>query len=330
MELLSLPELPPGAVLVEIAYSGICRSQLLEVQGHRGDDPYIPHALGHEAAGTVRAIGNGVSKVSVGDRVVVTWIRGEGADVRSFSYAGANDTVNSGAVSTFMTSSMVSENRLVPIDDSVSMREAVLLGCAIPTGVGAVLNAADARPGSSTVVFGVGGVGLCAIGGAKVAESDPIIAVDVVPEKLELARQMGATHTVDASSVDAVEAIRELTNGAGADNVIEAAGRVETMEAALAATRIGGVCVLAGNLPHGQRISLDPFDLIKGKRLIGTAGGGTVPDRDIPRYAEFIASGKLTVQPILDEPYPLSRVNDALEALDAGRAGRATIDMRLE
>lgn len=328
---LAVPELRPGQLLVEVAYSGVCHTQLHEVRGQRGDDPYLPHALGHEGSGTVLEVGAGVTKVKPGDHVVLTWIKGQGADVPSTVYQSADGPVNAGALCTFMRRCVTCENRVVPITPAMPLREAALLGCAVPTGAGAVLNTAAARPGSSVAVFGVGGVGLSAVAAADLMHAAPIIAVDVVDRKLSMAREAGATHTVDARREDPPAVIRGLTGGRGVDYAIEAAGRIDTMEAAFRSVRdAGGLCVLAGNPPRGESISLDPFDLIKGKRVVGTWGGGTVPERDIPFYCRLYLAGRLNLGQFITHTYRLEDVNQALDDLEAGNVGRALLDMSIE
>ncbi|MFN8543869.1 MAG: zinc-binding dehydrogenase [Candidatus Binatia bacterium] len=325
---LAIPALRAGQVLVDVAYSGVCHSQILEVRGRRGPDRFLPHTLGHEGAGTVVAVGARVRKVRPGDRVVISWIRGRGADVASTVYAGPDGPVNSGAVSTFMRRTVTCESCVTPVPAAMPLREAALLGCAVPTGAGIVRNLARVKPGRSVAVFGVGGIGLSAVLAARLARAHPIVAVDVVAHKLAHARAAGATHVVDARAEDAVAAIAALTGGAGVDYAIEAAGRRETMEAAIAAVRTGGgLCVLAGNLPHGERISLDPFDLIRGKRVIGTWGGETRPDRDVPRYAEAYLRGELDLAGLITHEYPLDGIARAIEDLEAGRVARALVDL---
>ena len=325
---LDLPPLKPGQALIEVAYSGVCHTQLLEARGQRGEDRFLPHAMGHEGSGTVLEIGDGVAKVKPGDRVVLSWIKGRGADVPSTVYESAEGAVNSGAISTFMQHAVVSENRLTVIHPAMPLREAALLGCAIPTGAGIVLNTARVRPGSSVAVFGVGGIGLSAVLAASLAGAATIIAIDVHERKLQWARDAGATHSVDASEGDVPAAIAEATGGRGVDYAIESAGRRETMEAAFAAVRAGGgLCVLAGNLPHGERICLDPYDLIKGKRIIGTWGGETDPDRDIPRYADLYLADKLPLNRLMPREYGLDEINVALGDLEQGLIGRALVNL---
>ncbi len=161
VEELMIPELQPGQVLVKVLFSGICHSQLNEIKGLKGKDKYLPHTLGHEGSGIVKTVGPGVEKVKPGDHVVLTWIKSKGIDVPSTGYQNNNGVaINSGAISTFMEYAVVSENRLVAIPKEMPLREAALLGCAVPTGAGIVMNTAKVRPGSSVAVFGIGGIGL--------------------------------------------------------------------------------------------------------------------------------------------------------------------------
>ena len=325
---LTIPDLKPGQVLVEVAYSGVCHSQLLEVRGKRGPDRFLPHTLGHEGSGTVLEVGAGVTKVKLNDRAVLSWIKGSGADVPSTVYQSSEGPINSGAISTFMRQTVTCENRVTPIPDAMPLREAALLGCAIPTGAGIILNTAKVRPGGSVAVFGVGGIGLSAVLAADLVHATTVIAVDVFDHKLEQARRVGATHLINARQQDPLATIQEITGGRGVDYAIEAAGRRETMETAFQAVRDnGGLCVLAGNLPHGERILLDPFDLIKGKRIIGTWGGESQPDRDIPLYIDLYLAGKLKLDMLITHEYRLEYINRAFDDLEQGRVGRALIEM---
>lgn len=325
---LEMPALKPGQVLVDVAYSGVCHTQVLEARGKRGPDRFLPHALGHEGSGTVRQVGPEVRKVKPGDRVVLTWIKGLGQEVGSTVYESNLGRVNSGAIGTFMRQTITCENRVVPIAEEMPLREAALLGCALPTGAGIILNAAQVRPGASVAVFGAGGIGLSAILASSLLHAAPLIAVDVVDQKLEDARKSGATYTINAKLQDPLTAIRELTGGRGVDYAVECAGRVETMEAACKAVRDGGgLCVLAGNLPHGETIRIDPMDLIRGKRVVGTWGGESQPDRDIPLYARWFRAGRLPLAQLISREYPLEKINAALEDLEQGRVARALVNM---
>ena len=325
---LTLPPLKPGQVLVEVAYSGICHTQLHEVRGRRGPDRFLPHTLGHEGSGVVLETGDGVTKVSPGDRVVLTWIKGVGSDVPSTVYREGGTPINSGAISTFMRHTITCENRLVPLADAMPLREAALLGRAVATGAGIVSNSAQMPRGASVAVFGVGGIGLSAMLAARMFDANPLIAVDVVESKLTEALRLGATHLVNSRNRDPLAAILELTGGKGVDYAIEAAGRRETMEMAFRCVRNqGGLCVLAGNLPHGEQIAIDPYDLIRGKRIVGTWGGECRPDEDIPNYVQWFREGRLPLSELITREYPLDEINAALDDLEQGRATRAMVKM---
>jgi len=327
IEELHLPELKPGQVLVKIAYSGICRSQFNEISGLKGEDKYLPHTLGHEGSGVVEAVGAGVKKVKKGDRVVLTWIKSSGCDVMSARYERSDGSfVNSGAISTFLTKAVISENRLVKISDKMPLKEAALLGCAVPTGAGIVMNTLKVRSGDSIAVFGVGGIGLSALLAAKLKKINTVIAVDIVDSKLNFATELGATHIVNAKKQNALKEILQTTDMNGVDYAIECAGKKESMETALKSVRDnGGICIIAGNLPKEETISIDPFDLIKGKRIIGTWGGETNPDRDIALYADLFLADKLKLSKLITREYELEKINSAFNELSQEKTGRILI-----
>lgn len=326
---IEIPALKPGQVLVEIAFSGVCHTQVLEARGRRGADPYVPHCLGHEGSGTVIEAGAGVTKVKAGDCVILSWIKGSGLNVAGTTYTWDGRTVNAGAVTTFQRHAVVSENRLTRMPEGLAMNEAVMLGCALPTGLGAVVNTACPTVGQSVAVFGAGGIGQSAIMGAAVAGCVPLIAVDPNPAKRELALRFGATHVIDPTTTDAVAEIRKLTAG-GADHAIEATGIPAVMAQTLACVRPqGGRAVVIGNAPQGQMISVNPRMLNDGRSLLGCWGGDAVPDRDYPRFARLMTSRRINVAPLLSAPYPLARINEALDDLEEGRVGRPLIDLAL-
>lgn len=325
---LETPPLKPGQVLVDVVFSGVCHTQLLECDGHRGPDAFLPHCLGHEGSGVVREIGPQVKKVAPGDRVILSWMKGSGADVAGTTYGWADRPVNAGGITTWSRQAVISENRLILIAADVPMKEAALLGCAVPTGLGAVFNTARPEAGATLAVFGCGGIGLCAVAAAAIAKCARIIAVDLSPDKLALARQMGATDVIQADVIDPVAEIGRLCRG-GVDVAIEATGRPSAMVQALASVRNqGGTAVVVGNARHGEKVEIDPRQLNLGKRLFGTWGGDNVPDRDFPRYVRMLADGSLNLAPLLGRVYRLSEINDAIDALRSGRVARPLIDMR--
>ncbi len=327
---LSIPALQPGQVLVEIAYSGVCHTQILEWRGYRGDDPHLPHCLGHEASGTVIDVGAEVTRCRAGDRVVLSWIKGSGANVPGTVYDWNGRKVNAGGVTTFSQHAVVSENRVTVLADSegdADLKSTALLGCAVATGVGAVMNTAGVRTSQSVAVYGVGGIGLCSVMAAAVSGASPIIAVDVNQGRLSLAQELGATHSIDAKMANPLDSIEQIASG-GVDVAIEASGRPVAMQQALVCVRPrGGTAVIIGNAWHGERLELDPGQLNQGKRLLGTWGGDSQPDRDFPRYLKLIREGRFNLFPLMTDTYELIDINNALEDLEAGRVVRPLIAM---
>ncbi|MDY7577030.1 zinc-binding dehydrogenase [Herbaspirillum sp. RTI4] len=327
---IAIPAPQRGQVLVKLAYSGVCHSQLMEVRGLRGPDAYLPHLLGHEGSAKVIAIGEGVTKVIPGDLVILGWIKGSGLDGGGIRYeCGHLDTsINAGGVTTFNEYALVSENRVVPLPAGIPLDVAVLFGCALPTGAGIVLN--DIRPpaGSTVAVFGLGGIGMSALMATQLFDCAQVIAVDVSADKLELSRSFGATAVVDAKQSDPVAAIRALTNGTGVDYAIEASGQVSVIEQAFASVRRGGgTCVFASHPAHGARISIDPYELICGKQIRGSWGGSSMPDRDIPLLAQLYLDGKLPLEKLISHRYRLDQINEALDDMEQHRVGRPLIEI---
>lgn len=325
---IEVPSLNPGQVLVRVAFSGVCHSQLMEARGKRGPDRYLPHLLGHEATGTVEAVGAGVTKVRAGDRVVLGWIKGSGIEAGGAVFMHGAERLNAGAVTTFSDLTVVSENRCVPLPEGVPMDVGVLFGCAVPTGAGIVTNTLRPHDGGTVAVFGLGGIGMSALMATQLFRCSRVIAVDVEQQKLDLAREFGATDTVHSARTNPLSAIREMTGGQGVDYSIEAAGHVRTIEQAFAAVRKnGGRCVFASHPETGARISLDPHDLISGKRIEGSWGGACDPDRDIPRFAELYRGGRLPLEKLISRRYKLENINEALDDLENRRVGRPLIEL---
>lgn len=328
IERIEIPSLKPGQVLVQVDCSGVCHSQVMEVNGKRGEDRYLPHLLGHEGAGTVVDTGSQVTKVKPGDRVVLTWIKGEGEDCGGSTYTLGDQIINSGAVTTFSEYSVVSENRCVKLEADIPMEIAALMGCAVLTGAGLVLNSVQPKPGSRMLIWGVGGIGMSALMAAAMCQVEVLIAIDTQSAKLEMAKSLGATHVINALDVDVQEQILEIVGNEGVDYAVESAGRTSTIESAFNAVRKqGGLCVFASHPPAGKKIRIEPHDLISGKQIRGSWGGESKPDKDIPMFVEYYASGKLPLEPLITHRYPLDGVNEALSILESGQTGRPVLNM---
>lgn len=325
---IEIPVLKRGQVLVKILYSGICRAQYNEMIGLKGPDKFLPHLLGHEASGFVVDTAAGVSKVKKNDYVCLSWIKGQGLDAFNSQYKLGRHTINAGAVTTFSDYTVVSENRVVKILKNAPADIAAIVGCAITTGCGIINNTLNAVKNSSVVVFGVGGIGLSIILGARHRGCSKIIAVDIVDSKLNFARHLGATHLINASKLSVQKSIAAILPQ-GADYAVDASGNKAAMENAFACIKEKGVCVIAGNLGKDEKIQLHPFELIKGKRIVGTWGGETDPDRDIPAYLKLFSKGGLPIDRMITHRFVLEDINKAFDVLVKGEAGRIILKMNI-
>ncbi|MPZ99955.1 MAG: zinc-binding dehydrogenase [Dehalococcoidia bacterium] len=320
---IELPDPGDEEVLVKLFASGICHSQLHQL--HRPDHP-TPALLGHEATGVVTAAGKSVTHVREGDRVIVTWIprdatpetprpararyRFRGQDYDTLSYTWAEDV-------------LVSEQLVVPLDPEVPVDVTAIIGCAVVTGVGAVIGTAKVQQGETVAVFGVGGVGLNVVAGAKIAGAGRIIAVDLDDEKLKFAEDLGATDLVNASKVNAVEAVQDLTNG-GVDYAFDAIGREITMQQILEATRPGtlgvqhgGSAVLVG-IPQGD-VTLNARLFTPERTFRGSLGGSSHPMTDFAQYVAWFKQGALPLDKMVTRQYDsLDDINEGVRALEAG------------
>lgn len=323
-----VPRLDVGQVLVDVECAGVCGKQIDEITGRRGEDPFIPHLLGHEGVGVVAAVGPGVRKVRPGDRVVLHWMKGSGIDSAPPRFSRDGQTISAGWVTTFSERTVASENRVTPIPSDVRAEIATLLGCAVTTGLGIVFNDADLRVGQSVAVFGVGGVGLNVVQGAALVNAHPIVAIDLFDEKLERAKAFGATDLINARRTSVAEALRDLSGGRGFDASVDTTGEPDVIQSAYAATASSGTTVLAGVPDHRTRIEIDPFPLHLGRRLVGSHGGGTRPDIDIPRCLALYRLGRLKLDELVTHRFPLEQVNEAIEVVRRGAAARCLLSMR--
>ncbi len=320
-------QLTYGQVLVKIHFSGICGSQIGEIDAAKGPDRFLPHMLGHEASATILAIGEGVSTVSQGDAVVLHWRPGSGLESPTPQYRWEGRPVNAGFVTTFNSHAVVSENRVTRIPDSFDKRLAPLLGCAVTTGFGAVVNDANLKIGQSVVVFGVGGVGGAAIKAASLTTAFPIVAVDLNAEKLNLACHLGATHAVDATDEEMTQHVRAIVGDRGADVVIDTTGIPTVIEEAYELTGPTGRTVLVGVPKNGMKASFYTLPLHFGKTLIGSHGGESQPAIDIPRYVRLVEAGLLDLNAFPVIEYALEDLNQAIADLRVGVVGRQVVRM---
>jgi alcohol dehydrogenase len=348
IETIELDPPGPGEVLVKIAAAGLCHSDLSVIEGNRPRP--MPMALGHEAAGIVEELGPGVDDLKRGDHVVMVFVPScghclpcsEGRPALCEPGAAANTagTLLSGAkrlhrngedvnhhlgVSAFAEYATVSRRSLVKIDPDLPLDEAALFGCAVLTGVGAVINTAKISAGSSVAVIGLGGVGLSSLLGAIAAGARRVVAVDLSDDKLGLARQLGATDTFNAGSADAVNEIREATGG-GVEFAFEMAGSVRAMDLAYKITRRGGTTITAGLPPPTHTINIPQVNLVAEERTVkGSYIGTCVPVRDLPRYIELYRRGRLPVDRLMSDHLKLDDINLGFDRLHEGKAVRQVV-----
>jgi S-(hydroxymethyl)glutathione dehydrogenase/alcohol dehydrogenase len=319
-----------GQVLVKILCSGICGAQINEIEGAKGPDKFLPHLLGHEATAIVQEIGEGVTTVKPGDRVVCHWRKGAGLQGPAASYTSkAFPKINSGWVTTFSEYSVVSENRVTKVPADFDPETGALFGCAVTTALGVINNNAKLGIGESIAVFGTGGVGLNIIQFAARVGAHPIIGIDLHDHKLELARALGATHTFNSAKCDVKAEILKLVGAQGVDAAIENTGVADVIEAAYEVTAPQGRVILVGVPPKAARKpSFYTLPLHFNKVLTGSEGGSCRPEIDIPKLVRLVEAGKLPFDGLVSKRYTLDQINDAIGDLKAGRvAGRCMVHM---
>lgn len=318
----SVPCLGVGQVLVRVHASGICGKQIGEIAGSFGPDQYLPHLMGHEGGGVVVDIGPGVTLVKQGDHVVLHWRKGAGIESACPKYTRGEEVIGGGRVTTFSEYSVVAENRLTVIDEPVPHEIAALMGCAVTTGLGVVFNEAQLKPGQSIGVIGCGGVGLCVIMGAKLAGAKNIAALDH-PSKLGLHGlpvKCGANTTLVTQSMKMIE---------GYDIIVDTTGSVDLIAQAYHLVAPGGKVIMVGQPRRGEALVLpDVAGDFKGKTLMDSAGGGTLPNEDIPRYLRLYKQGALPLDKMITHRFKLSDVNEALDVVRSGVAGRVILEMK--
>lgn len=348
VEPLDLSDPKANEVLIRMAASGVCHSDLSVINDTIHYDP--PVALGHEGAGVIEQIGKDVTYVRPGDHVILSFVsycgtcrmcrmgrvclckgfsarRGHLLDDTCRLHNKAGQSIPQMArIGTMSEYAVVPEQSLIKIDARYPLDKAALVGCGITTGVGAVLNTAKVEPGSGVAVLGTGGVGLNVIQGAVLAGAERIIAVDLADRKLDFARRFGATDVVNASETDAVEAVREITDGYGVDYAFEVIGHPETIIQAYDMVRPAGTAVVIGAAHHQAELRLPAQNLIfSEKRLIGSFYGSCAPRVDMPRLLKLYEEGRLKIDELITRTYRLEQVNEAFADLEAGKNARGLI-----
>ena len=329
LEELEIPKLTYGQVLVKVLCSGICGSQIGEINGVKGTDKYLPHLLGHEGTGMVLECGEGVSTVNKDDKVVLHWRKGDGIQSPSPTYHSKNlGTVNAGWVTTFNQYAVVSENRITTIPEDFDSEIAALMGCAVTTGLGVINNNAKLKIGESVVIWGSGGVGLSIVQGAALVSAYPIIAIDLYDHKLQLAKEMGATHTINANKTNPIDEILNIVGLNGADVVIDNTGDVAIIHSAYGVTSPMGKTILVGVPRIGEEAKLYTLPLHFEKQITGSHGGEAKPAIDIPNYIKLYENGRLQLDELITHHYSLYEINEALDDIVNGiTPGRCIIDM---
>lgn len=321
-------ELNYGQALVRVLYSGICGSQIGEIDGVKGEDKYLPHLLGHEGSGEVIEIGPGVIHVKPGDHVVLHWRQGRGINAKPPQYKWKGKRLNAGYVTTFNEYAIVSENRLTSISKYFDLKLATLFGCALTTGLGVVTNNAKVKIGESVVVFGAGGVGLNVIQGAAMVSAYPIIGVDLHENKLKMAETFGATHLIHAKQQDVKAEILKIIGPQGADVVIDNTGNTDVIATAYELTHPQGRTILVGVPRKGNLISIYSLPLHFGKILAGSHGGESDPSIDIPKYIKLHQAGRLRLDGLITDQFSLAEINKSIEKMRRGEiAGRCLMEM---
>ena len=329
----------PGEVLVRIGGTGVCHSDHNVYSGYRRNDN-LPTVLGHEGAGVIEMVGEGVEGLDEGDHVVFAirpmcgkcrfcaagqWNLCQPTPARNAeSRFHINGKQLFAGSATFTQYTVAWENNLVKIDPDIPLDKAALVGCAVITGVGAVVNRAKVETGSTVAVWGCGGVGLNVIQGASLAAASRIIAIDINPSKFQYALNVGATDTIDASSCDAVEAVRDLTDG-GVDYAFEVIGQPATLRQALEATRDGGTAVLVGAAPDDGEVMIPMRHLFLDRALIGCSAGSSSPRHDFPWLIELYKTGRLNLDDLVTRTRPLTEVNEAFRDMEAGAVARTVL-----
>lgn len=323
---IEIPKLKYGQVLVKVISSGICGSQIGEIDGVKGADKFLPHLLGHEGSGIILETGEGAKKAQKDDHVVLHWMKGDGINSPTPKYNWNNKIVNAGWVTTFNELAVVSENRITKIPKNTDFEIASLFGCALSTGFGVINNNARLKIGESIIVYGAGGMGLSSILGASLVSANPIIAVDISDDKLEMAKKFGATHLINSEKKDVKEELLNIISKEGADVAIDTTGKVKIIEQAYEVTSARGRTILVGVPKKGENINIYSLPLHFDKILTGSHGGESNPSYDIPRYINLCDRKKVNLKDMTTLRCELDNINVAIDKFRKGEIlGRCVV-----
>ena len=320
--------LSEGQVLIKILQTGVCRSQVFEMEGQRGLDKYLPHLLGHEAIGVVVDLGEKVTKIKEGDYVVLSWIKSKGISAKPAKYFWEDKIVNSGQITTFSEYSVCSENRCLRIEKELAYKIGPTLGCALPTGYGISLTQPELKTAKYIGVIGLGGIGMAALLGALDQSDAEIFAIDVNQDRLKEAKVLGAKYIFNPlkSSVETLDFLKEKTKNNMLDLLLECSGSISVLNNTLKLINNSGLVKFVSHPKFGDLLNIDPFELILGKRIEGSWGGGTDPDRDFKLIAEKILNNKKFLKLYSNKFYELEEINLALNELKIGKVLRPIIN----
>ena len=315
-----------GQVLVKVCYSGICGSQINEIDAVKEKDKYLPHLLGHEGSGFVEEIGEGVSRLKPGDHVIMHWKKGAGIDSATPKYVWKKKLLNAGYVTTFNEKAIVSENRLTKIPKDFDLKVAALFGCAVLTGFGVVNNDANIKIGQSVLIFGVGGVGLNISQASSLVSAYPVVGVDLNHKKLKLGKNFGLTHIVNSNDINFLEKIILINKGKKFDNVIDTTGSKKVIEQSYNLTCDDGKTILVG-VPK-EKITIYSLPLHFKKILKGSHGGSARPSEDIPNYINLFINKKIDISKLITHQFKIDQINEAIKLFRSGNCGRIIISMK--
>jgi S-(hydroxymethyl)glutathione dehydrogenase/alcohol dehydrogenase len=326
----ALTELSFGQVLVKVLVSGICGAQLQEIAGNKNNAKYIPHLLGHEGCGLVEDVGVGVTKVKKGDKVVMHWRKGDGIESDFPTYIFKGKTMRSGKITTFSEYSIVSENRITSVPQDISNEFCALLGCGMSTALGVVENEADLKIGESVMVVGLGGLGANLINAASIRRAYPIIGVDIHDNKKEICESLKGHLFINCKKESIKDVLNEKFGVKNVDIIIDTSGNKKSIEETIPLLSGSGRYILIGQLAPGESVELSNAEHLfngEGKVIKATQGGKFSPSVDIPRYVKLYKAGILKIDNIITHRMKLDQINDAIDLVRKGQAGRIIINI---